>query len=67
MEAVIRARAEETGVSFAEMERRYLDGTSLRRMVSGDDVAGMVLFLCSSLGRSVSGQSLGVCGNVESL
>ncbi|WP_027133885.1 SDR family oxidoreductase [Geminicoccus roseus] len=67
MEGVIRARAEETGVSFTEMERQYLERTSLRRMVSGDDVAGMVLFLCSSLGRNVSGQSLGVCANVESL
>jgi NAD(P)-dependent dehydrogenase (short-subunit alcohol dehydrogenase family) len=26
-----------------------------------------VLFLCSPAGRNISGQSLGVCGNVESL
>ena len=50
-----------------EMERRYLAQVSLRRMVTPADVAAMVLFLCSPAGRNISGQSLGVCGNVESL
>ena len=67
IDAVIQARADETGVSFDQMERQYLERTSLRRKVSADDVAGMVLFLCSSLGQNISGQSLGVCANVESL
>jgi NAD(P)-dependent dehydrogenase (short-subunit alcohol dehydrogenase family) len=64
---VIAARAGAQGVSFDEMERRYLSQVSLRRMVSSADVAAMVLFLCSPAGRNISGQSLGVCGNVESL
>ena len=45
----------------------YLAKTSLRRMVSADDVAAMVLFLASPAGRNVSGQSLSVCANVETL
>jgi NAD(P)-dependent dehydrogenase (short-subunit alcohol dehydrogenase family) len=49
------------------MERQYLGQVSLRRMVTPADVAAMVLFLCSPAGRNISGQSLGVCGNVESL
>jgi NAD(P)-dependent dehydrogenase (short-subunit alcohol dehydrogenase family) len=36
-------------------------------MVAPDDVAAMALFLCSEAGRNISGQSLGVCGNVEVL
>ena len=64
---VIAARAGAQGVSFDEMERRYLSQVSLRRMVSPADVAAMVLFLCSPAGRNISGQSLSVCGNVESL
>ena len=64
---VIAARAGAQGVSFDEMEGRYLSQISLRRMVSAADVAAMVLFLCSPAGRSISGQSLSVCGNVESL
>jgi len=67
MERVIRARAEQVGVSYEEMEERYLEKVSLRRMVSQQDVANMVLFLLSPAGRNISGQSLGVCGNVETL
>ena len=40
---------------------------SLRRMVSPHDVAAMVLFLLSPMGDNLSGQSLGVDGNVETL
>ncbi|HEX4170895.1 MAG TPA: SDR family oxidoreductase [Acetobacteraceae bacterium] len=67
IESVIRARAEQVGVSYSEMEKQYLEKVSLRRMVTAEDVANMVLFLASPLGRNISGQSLGVCGNVETL
>ena len=67
MEGVIAARATQLGVSYPEMEKIYLDRISLRRMVTADDVAATVLFLASSAGQNISGQSLGVCGNVESL
>ena len=67
MEGVIRDRAKALGVAYEEMERRYLERVSLRRMVSPRDIAHMVLFLASPLGRNVSGQSLGVDGNVETL
>ena len=49
------------------VEGLRMDGVHARAEEAGDDVAGMVLFLCSSLGRNVSGQSLGICGHVESL
>ena len=67
MTGVIRARAEEVGVAYDEMERQYLSKVSLRRMVSADDVAAMVTFLLSAAGANMSGQSLGVDGNVETL
>jgi NAD(P)-dependent dehydrogenase (short-subunit alcohol dehydrogenase family) len=67
IDRVIQARAETLGITQEEMERQYLERVSLRRMVSAQDVAHMVLFLVSPLGRNVSGQSLGVCGNVETL
>jgi NAD(P)-dependent dehydrogenase (short-subunit alcohol dehydrogenase family) len=67
MDAVIRARADQVGVSYAEMEERYLEKISLRRMVSPHDVAAMTVFLLSPMGDNLSGQSLGVDGNVETL
>jgi len=67
MENVIAARAGQLGVTYAEMEKTYLDRVSLRRMVTAQDVAATVVFLVSSAGQNISGQSIGVCGNVEAL
>jgi NAD(P)-dependent dehydrogenase (short-subunit alcohol dehydrogenase family) len=67
IEKVISARAETLKLSYKEMEKQYLERVSLRRMVTAEDVANTVVFLCSPLGRNISGQSIGVCGNVETL
>ena len=67
MDKVIADRARQIGISNQEMEERYLEKVSLRRMVSPYDVASMVAFLLSDAGINVSGQSLGVDGNVETL
>jgi NAD(P)-dependent dehydrogenase (short-subunit alcohol dehydrogenase family) len=67
IQAVIDARAGQLGISSQEMERQYLEKVSLRRMVTPHDVAAMVLFLLSPMGDNLSGQSLGVDGNVETL
>ncbi|MCB1490027.1 MAG: SDR family oxidoreductase, partial [Bauldia sp.] len=67
MTGVIRARAEQVGVSYEEMEAEYLSQVSLRRMVSPHDVAAMIAFLLSDAGANVSGQSIGVDANVETL
>ena len=67
IEGVIRARAAHLGIAYEEMEKQYLSQISLRRMVSQDDVAAMIAFLLSDAGRNISGQSLGVDGNVETI
>jgi NAD(P)-dependent dehydrogenase (short-subunit alcohol dehydrogenase family) len=67
MERVIRDRAAQLNIDYGEMERRYLERVSLRRMVTPHDVAAMVVFLLSPMGENLSGQSLGVDGNVETL
>jgi len=67
IEAVIRARAQETGQTYEETEAKYLEKVSLRRMVSADDIASMILFLLSDAGQNVSGQSIAVDANVETL
>jgi NAD(P)-dependent dehydrogenase (short-subunit alcohol dehydrogenase family) len=67
IDRVIRARAEQMGVTPEAMTQTYLERVSLRRMVSAEDVAATVVFLVSASGANISGQSIGVCGNVESL
>ena len=67
IEGVIRDRAKQLDIPYAEMETQYLANVSLRRMVTPHDVAKMVLFLLSDAGCNMSGQSIGVDGNVETL
>lgn len=64
---VLSASAEAAGVSMEEMRQRVLQRVSLRSMVSADDIAASVVFLCSGAGASITGQSLSVDGNVETL
>lgn len=67
MEGVIRDRAEQLGISHEEMKAIYLEKVSLRKMVSPYDMASMVAFLLSKGGANISGQSLSIDGNVETL
>src|SRR6478609_3777765 len=67
MTGVIRDRAAQLGVSYEAMEKTYLDRVSLRRMTSPHDVAVMIAFLLSDAGINISGQSISVDGNVETL
>ncbi|MFT5962919.1 MAG: NAD(P)-dependent dehydrogenase (short-subunit alcohol dehydrogenase family) [Burkholderiaceae bacterium] len=67
MERVIAASAAQAGINHGEMRQRYLEKISLRRMVTQEEVAASVLFLCSPAGSAISGQAISVCGNVETL
>jgi enoyl-[acyl-carrier-protein] reductase (NADH) len=49
------------------MEKTYLEKVSMRRMVAASDVAATIAYLLSTAGRNVSGQSIGVDANVETL
>jgi len=67
IDKVIRAKAEARGVPFEEMREAYLEKSSMRQSIPPQDVAHMILFLCSDAGRLVSGQVIGVDANVEYL
>ena len=45
-----------------EGRKRIEAGIPIGRVASADDVAGPILFLCSSLGRHVTGEILNVNG-----
>jgi NAD(P)-dependent dehydrogenase (short-subunit alcohol dehydrogenase family) len=66
-ERVIAAKAASYGIEHEEMRQRLLTNVSMRRMVSAQDIANQILFICSPAGAAISGQSLSVCGNVEHL
>ena len=67
MTGVIEARARQMSVSYEAMEKTYLDRVSLRRMVTAGDVAASIAYLLSPAGHNLSGLSLSVDGNVETL
>lgn len=64
---VIAARAAATGVSPDAMRDDYIRKTSLRRMVTAEDVAAMALFMCSPAARNITGQAVSVDANTEYL
>jgi NAD(P)-dependent dehydrogenase (short-subunit alcohol dehydrogenase family) len=66
-ERVIAAKAASYGMDHEEMRQRLLAKVSLRSMVTAQDIANQIIFICSAAGASISGQSLSVCGNVEHL
>lgn len=67
VEQVIAAKAVAAGITQDEMRTRFVERVSMRRMVSPEDVANQILFVCSPAGAMISGQSLSVCGNMEYL
>ncbi len=67
MDAVITAEAQAKDISEKEVYERLVEGTSMRTFVSTDDVANLVLFLCSAAGNKISGQALSVDGHTETL
>lgn len=60
MRAVIANRARELEKSEAEVERVYVEGTALKRMVDPNHVAAAVIFFASEDGNSVTGVALDV-------
>jgi NAD(P)-dependent dehydrogenase (short-subunit alcohol dehydrogenase family) len=67
MDRVLKARAGATGRSLADIEAEETAAISLGRMIEPREIADLVAYLASPSGRSISGQSLGVCGNTEIL
>jgi len=64
-ERVIAAKAASWGLEHEAMRQRLLDKVSMRQMVTAQDIANQIIFICSPAGAAISGQSLSVCGNVE--
>ncbi|MFQ5958610.1 MAG: SDR family oxidoreductase [Alphaproteobacteria bacterium] len=67
IDRIIAAAAEATGESIEEARESMTRRISMRTFVTAQDIANMVLFICSDAGAKVSGQALAVDGHTESL
>ncbi len=67
IDRVIAAHAEAMGESIAEARKSMTRRISMHTFVTAEDIAKMVLFICSDAGAKVSGQALAVDGHTESL
>jgi NAD(P)-dependent dehydrogenase (short-subunit alcohol dehydrogenase family) len=62
---VIALEARTRGISEEEVVAERVAAVSLRTMVTPDDVAELIMFVCSAAGAKISGQALLVDGNAE--
>ena len=67
MERVIANEAVAKGLSREKVRETLIQGISMKKFVTAADVAQMILFLCSSAGSKINGQSMGVDGFTETL
>lgn len=65
LERVMNLEADEKGITCDELRELWTRGCSLRTFVTADDVAAMILYLCSDQGARISGQAIGVDGHTE--
>jgi NAD(P)-dependent dehydrogenase (short-subunit alcohol dehydrogenase family) len=67
MDRVIAAHAEMEDLDPAEVRRMYAIGTSMQCYVDPEEIADLIVFLCSDHGRHISGQLIGVDGHTETV
>ena len=67
IQAVLAAKAASRGIGLAEQTEQALAATSLRCFVTAQDIANMVLYLCSPFGATISGQALAIDGDMQVL
>lgn len=62
---ILANHAKEKGVSFEEAEADFLEFISLRAWIDPTEVGDLAVFLASPAGRHITGQDIGMDGNVE--
>ena len=64
---VLEAKAQQGGISYAEMEARAFANASIKDYVTPQQLADQIVFLCSPRARTISGQALSVDGDLQML
>ena len=50
-----------------EMLKEALSVVSMRTMVTPQQIADQIVFICSERGRTISGQAISICGDTQML
>jgi uncharacterized protein (DUF849 family)/NAD(P)-dependent dehydrogenase (short-subunit alcohol dehydrogenase family) len=64
---VFGAKAQVRGVSMQAIQEEALSHASIKEMIAPQQLADMMVFLASPRGRTISGQAISICGDVQSL
>lgn len=64
---VLEAKAQQRGISFAEMERTAFSYTSIKDYVTPQQLADQIVFMSSPRGKTISGQAISICGDTQML
>ncbi|NNJ84343.1 MAG: SDR family oxidoreductase, partial [Gammaproteobacteria bacterium] len=67
LERVIATKAEIQGVPVDALRKIYLDLNSMQSFIAPEQIAETVVFLCTPAGAAISGQVLGVDGDLRTL
>jgi NAD(P)-dependent dehydrogenase (short-subunit alcohol dehydrogenase family) len=67
MERIIAAHAATDDLDPEVVRDMYAIGTSMQCYVDPEEIADLIVFLCSDYGRHISGQIIGVDGHTETL
>lgn len=64
---VLEAKAQQRGISYAEMEQAAFAAASIKDYVTARQLADQILFLASARGKTISGQALAIDGDLQML
>jgi NAD(P)-dependent dehydrogenase (short-subunit alcohol dehydrogenase family) len=67
MERVIEKEAAVRGIPVDQARKTYVEGVSLRTMITPEEIAAMALYLASPEGRNISGQAISIDGHTQTL
>ena len=64
LEAVIEGQAESQGRPYADVEEEFLSVSPMKQFVQPEDIASLVVFLCSKKADRITGQDINVTAGV---
>jgi len=67
IDRVFENKAKARGISVEAMRQEALSVVSMRTTVTPQQIADAIVFICSTRGRTISGQAISVCGDTQML